>query len=305
MIKKIPPYLKTGDEIALIAPAGYMAFEKIQACIDRLQEWGYSVLLGDTTHSNSETYFSGTDEERINDLQQFLDNPSVRAIICVRGGYGLSRMIDRLNFRKFKKHPKWIIGFSDVTVLHAHIHRNYGIASLHAPMANAFNGKPDSDPYIKSLKHALEGTPASYECDANPFNKTGEVKGELIGGNLSLLAHLCGTASDIKTKNRILFLEDIGEQLYNIDRMMIQLKRSGKFDRLKGLIIGGFTDCKDTERPFGKSVYQIIKEHVAEYKYPVCFDFPVSHEEKNYALKCGVAYQLSVGAEKTLLEEIK
>lgn len=207
----IPPYLQKGDTIGIVAPAGYMPIEKMQTCIETLDSWGYNVRLGETTHSNSQNYFSGTDEERLNDLQQMLDDRNINAILCARGGYGVSRIIDRINFKKFRKHPKWIIGFSDITVLHSHIFSNYRIASLHAPMAAAFNDGEFNNPYVHSLKDAIEGKPAHYECPAHGFNKNGEAKGQLVGGNLSLLAHLSGTDSDVRTKNKILFLEDVGE----------------------------------------------------------------------------------------------
>lgn len=300
----IPPYLQRGDTIGIVAPAGFMPIEKMQTCIETLDDWGYTVQLGATTHSNSQNYFSGTDDERLNDLQQMLDDRNIKAILCARGGYGTGRIIDQIDFKKFEKHPKWIIGFSDITVLHCHIFSNYKIASLHAPMAAAFNDSEFDNPYILSLKNALEGKPAHYECAAQGFNKTGEAKGILVGGNLSLLAHLIGTDSDIKTKNKILFLEDVGEYLYSVDRLLLQLKRSGKFDDLAGLIIGGFTDNKDTERPFGKSVYDIIYEQVGNYDFPICFGFPVSHEKENYALKIGGKYKLSVSNEVSILQEV-
>jgi muramoyltetrapeptide carboxypeptidase len=299
----IPPYLKPGDTIGILAPAGYMPFQKMQTCIQTLQSWGYNVAKGATTQSRSENYFSGTDEERLNDLQAMLDDRSIKAILCARGGYGLTRIVDKLNFKKFKKHPKWIIGFSDVTVLHAHIYSNYKIATLHAPMAAAFNDDEFNNDYIHSFKNALDGKPAEYSCEAHEFNNTGNAKGELVGGNLSLLAHLSGTVSEINTKNRILFLEDVGEYLYNIDRMLLQLKRGKKLDKLAGLVIGGFTDCKDTERPFGRSAYEIIYDQVKSYDFPICFDFPVSHARENYALKIGVEYELKVTNEVTLLTE--
>jgi muramoyltetrapeptide carboxypeptidase len=299
----IPGYLQKGDTIGIVAPAGFMPIEKMQTCIETLDSWGYTVQLGTTTHSNSQNYFSGTDEERLNDLQQMLDDRNIKAVLCARGGYGISRIIDQINFKKFRKHPKWIIGFSDITVLHSHIFSNYKIASLHAPMAAAFNDGEFNNPYILSLKDALEGTPSHYECGPHAFNKTGEAKGQLVGGNLSLLAHLIGTKSDIKTKNKILFLEDVGEYLYNVDRLLVQLKRSGKFDKLAGLVIGGFTDSKDTERPFGKSVYDIIYEHVNEFDFPICFDFPVSHAKENYALKVGAKYHLQIQNDKVILWE--
>jgi muramoyltetrapeptide carboxypeptidase len=300
----IPSYLQKGDTIGIVAPAGFMPIEKMQTCIDTLDSWGYNVQLGETTHSNSQNYFSGTDDERLSDLQQMMDDRNIKAILCARGGYGTSRIIDRINFKKFRKHPKWIIGFSDITVLHSHIFSNYKIASMHAPMAAAFNEGGFTNPFIVSLKDALEGKPSHHECAYHAFNNAGEAKGQLVGGNLSLLCHLIGTGSDIKTKNKILFLEDVGEYLYNIDRMLVQLKRSGKLDKLAGLIIGGFTDSKDTERPFGKSVYDIIYEQVNEYDYPVCFDFPVSHDKENYALKVGGKYKLSITNEISVLQEI-
>jgi muramoyltetrapeptide carboxypeptidase len=170
-------------------------------------------------------------------------------------------------------------------------------------MAAAFNDGEFDNQYIHSLKDALSGIPSHYECAPHAFNKTGEAKGELVGGNLSLLAHLIGTKSDIKTKDRILFLEDVGEYLYNVDRLLLQLKRSGKFDKLAGLIIGGFTESKDTERPFGKSIYDIIYEQVGDYDFPICFGFPVSHDKENYALKIGVEFQLQVQSEKAILWE--
>lgn len=300
---KVPPYLKKGDTIGIVCPAGYMALEKAQACINVLQEWGYKVKPGKTLNSASENYFSGSDAERLDDFQQMLDDDEVNAVLCARGGYGIGRIIDAISFKKFKHSPKWIIGYSDVTVLHTHIYTNYKIATLHAPMASAFNDDGYKNEFIQSLKDALEGKKARYHCEPHVFNRKGEAIGELVGGNLSLLAHLVGSPSDLKTKGRILFLEDVGEYLYNIDRMMWQLKRSGKLDKLAGLIIGGFTDTKDTTRPFGKTVYEIIHDIIEEYEYPVCFGFPVSHENENYALKEGVGYKLKVGGKKVMLEE--
>ncbi|HEY0354929.1 MAG TPA: LD-carboxypeptidase [Flavisolibacter sp.] len=302
---KIPPYLKKGDTIGIVAPAGYMPIEKMQACIETLDSWGYTVRMGSTTHSLSQNYFSGTDKQRLDDLQQMLDDPGIHAILCARGGYGLSRIIDQVSFKKFRKKPKWIIGFSDITVMHSHLLSNYKIASLHAPMAAAFNDGEFNNPYIRSLQKALEGEAANYECASNPLNRPGKVKGQLVGGNLSLLAHTIGTPSEIETKNKILFLEDIGEYLYNVDRMLLQLKRSGKLDKLGGLIIGGFTENKDTDRPFGKEIHDIIYDQVKEYKYPLCFDFPVSHEKENYALKIGARYQLVIGESGVSLSEIQ
>ncbi|WP_207514440.1 S66 peptidase family protein [Longitalea luteola] len=300
---KVPPYLQPGHTIALVCPSGFMAIEKAQTCIDVLQQWGYKVKVGTTVGSHSSNYFSGTDEERLINFQQILDDDDVHAVLCARGGYGLSRIIDHISFKKFKKQPKWVIGFSDITVLHSHIYSNCGVATLHAPMAAAFNDGGYANEFVGSLKLALEGKRLRYECPGHTFNKKGEAVGELVGGNLALLAHLVGTASDIKTKGRILFIEDVGEYLYNVDRMMRQLQRSGKLNKLAGLIIGGFSDMKDTERPFGQNVYEIIHEIVKEYDYPVSFGFPVSHEKENYALKVGMGYRLKVGKSKVVLDE--
>ncbi|MBI2729734.1 MAG: LD-carboxypeptidase [Sphingobacteriales bacterium] len=299
----IPPYLQKGDTIGITCPAGYMTREKAQTCIDTLQNWGYEVMIGDTLGSNSGNYFSGTDEERLYELQAMLDDDNIKAILCGRGGYGVGRIIEQIDFSTFKKKPKWVIGFSDITILHSHIYSNYKTATLHAPMAAAFNDGGDTSEFIASLKNALEGKKIKYQIAVHDFNRKGEAIGEVVGGNLALLAHCTGTSSDIKTKGKILFIEDVGEYLYNVDRMLCQLKRSGKLDKLAGLIIGGFTDMKDTERPFGKTVEEIIKESIAAYDYPVCFNFPVSHGKENLALKIGVGYKLKVGKNKVILEE--
>ena len=300
---KYPPYLQPGDTIGIVCPAGYMAYEKAETCIRTLKEWGYNVKVGATLGGNSSNYFSGDDEERLADFQQMLDNDEVKAILCGRGGYGVTRIIDKINFKKFKKQPKWIIGYSDITVLHSHLYANYYISSLHAPMAGAFNDEGSLNEYVLSLKNVLAGEKIKHSIDAHEYNRKGEAIGELVGGNLSILAHLTGSDSDIKTKGRILFIEDVGEYIYGTERMMQQLKRSGKLSKLAGLIVGGFTDTKDTERPFGKTVYETIRDIVHEYDYPVCFGFPVSHGKENYALKVGVGYKLKVGKSKVSLEE--
>ncbi|MEO5783825.1 MAG: LD-carboxypeptidase [Ginsengibacter sp.] len=306
----IPPYLQKGDIVGLVCPAGFMPLEKAQVAIDTLEQWGFKVRVGNTVGGESKNYFSGTDTERLKDLQQMMDDKKIKAIMCARGGYGMGRIIDELNFKKLKKNPKWIIGFSDITVLHSHLFTKYKMASLHAPMAAAFNDDhPDSyqdkNEFVESLHKALTGEEGSYKCATHPFNKNGKVTGRLIGGNLSLLAHLIGTSSDINTKNTILFIEDIGEYIYNIDRMLFQLKRSGKLEKLAGLIIGKFSDMKDTERPLGQTTEEVIRDVIKEYDYPVCFNFPVSHEKENYALKIGLEYELTVADKNVTLKEYK
>ncbi len=298
----IPPYLSKGDTIGVVCPSGFMPAEKAETCLFVLKQWGYKVRVGKTL-GNQYNYFSGSDEERLNDMQQMLDDKSVNAILCARGGYGAVRIIDKLDFKKFRKKPKWIIGFSDITVLHAHLLRRYNIASLHAPMAVAFNDDEYKNYYVQSLQKALEGIKAKYKTTSHLYNKKGKALGKLAGGNLSLMSNLFCTPSDVKTAGKILFLEDVGEYIYNIDRMFYQLKRSGKLDKLAGLIIGGFTEAKDTPIPFGKDVYEVIHDVVKDYNYPICFQFPVSHDKENYALKIGVEYKLTVADEGVTLKE--
>jgi muramoyltetrapeptide carboxypeptidase len=232
-----------------------------------------------------------------------MDDPDVKAILCGRGGYGTGRIIERLDFSKFRKRPKWIIGFSDITILNAHLFSRYRIASLHGPMANAFNDDGYKNEYVQSLRAALKGKKGKYRASCHPFNHPGKAAGILVGGNLALLTHLVGTSSDFDTRGKILFLEDVGEYLYNIDRMLYQLKRSGKLDQLAGLVFGKFSDVKDTETPFGKTADEILHDVVKEYRFPICFDFPVSHETENYALKTGLVYELTVTKNKVSLKE--
>lgn len=299
----IPPNLKKGDTIGITCPAGYMEINKVKTCVASLESWGYNVIVGRTVGSNSTNYFSGTDAERAHELQEMMNDKNIHAILCGRGGYGLSRIIDQLDFRPLKKLPKWIIGFSDITVLLAHLYTKQKIASLHSPMAKAFNNGGGTNNYVQSLRKALRGTKIQYSCAAYSLNRIGEAEGEVIGGNLSLVAHLIGTASAYKTAGKILFLEDIGEYIYGIDRMMMQLKRAGVLNNLAALIIGGFTDIKDTERPFGDTVEGLIAKHTAEYDYPICFKFPISHAQDNYAIKIGLTYRLKITARKTILKE--
>jgi muramoyltetrapeptide carboxypeptidase len=298
----LPPYLSTGDTIGIVCPSGFMPFEKAKTCISVLQQWGFKVKTGPTL-GNQFHYFSGTDEERLHDLQLMLDDKEVKAILCGRGGYGLTRIIDKVNFKQFRKHPKWIIGYSDITLLLCHVYSRLNIASLHSPMAAAFNDDEYKSDYVQSLRKAITGKKYRLNCPPHDYNQTGNASGELVGGNLALLAHIVGTPSDIKTKGKILFIEDVGEYVYNADRMLQQLKRSGKLEKLAGLVVGGFSDMKDTTIPFGKDIYEVVKQLIQEYDYPVCFQFPVGHARENYALKVGVSYSLKVTKKKVLLQE--
>ena len=298
-----PPNIQPGDTIGLVCPAGSIPIEKVQNCIQTLEKWGYRVQLGKTVGSKKDC-FSATDMERMQDVQAMLDDENIKAIICARGGYGMSRIIGALNFSKFNTHPKWVVGFSDITVLHGYMHEQLKISSIHGPMAGAFNVDEGESRYTLSLKDTLEGKPVVYLSKAHELNKQGTVKAEMIGGNLCLLAHGIGTNAQIDTKGKILFIEDIGEQLYNIDRMMLQLKRAGMLKKLKGLVVGGFTDNKDTERTFGKTAYQIIYEAVEEYKYPRCFGFPISHEKENVAIQIGAKYKLIIDETQVTLSSL-
>jgi muramoyltetrapeptide carboxypeptidase len=309
-ILTIPPYLRPGDTIGITSPAGYITLEEIQPAILQMEGWGFKIKTGDTIGKKDFT-FGGTDEERREDFQQMLDNPKIKAIMCARGGYGVVRIIDKLNWEKFKTKPKWIIGFSDITVFHAHISRNFGVASIHSKMCNSFpddwdTAEPIQIETIESIHKTLRGVKMKYSAVPNMNNKQGSGEGILVGGNLKLMETLAGTASDLKTDNKILFVEDTGEYMYNIDRMFWNLKRTGKLTKLAGLIIGGFKVKKDDDtEDFGKTLEQVVLEKVKNYKYPVCFDFPVGHQRNNFAYKHGAGHHLSVKADTVTLTEIR
>ena len=305
---KIPPYLKKGDTIAICSPAGFITLGDCEVAIKMIESWGLTVKVGISIGKKDFT-FGGTDEERRSDFQQMLDDENVKAIMCARGGYGIVRIIDKLDFSNFVNKPKWIMGFSDATVLHSHINKNFGIATIHSKMCNSFVDPAIAESIqletLDSIRKCLIGEKIIYNVPLNPNNKIGIGKGTLVGGNLKTLESLAASMSDINTKNKILFVEDTGEYLYSIDRMFYNLKRSGKLDKLAGLIVGGFKIKKDDEiDAFGKTLEQIVLEKVSEYNYPVCFDFPVGHQKNNSALKCGVKHLLSVSTDKSILEEI-
>ncbi len=305
-----PSYLKKGDTIGITCPAGFIIAEDILPAINKIKEWGFKIKIGSTVEKKDFT-FGGTDEERLQDFQQMLDDKNIKAIMCARGGYGAVRIIDALDFKKFTANPKWIIGFSDVTVIHSHLNKNLGIASVHSKMCNSFpadwsKAEPVQIETIESIRKCLAGEKMTYNIVPNEKNKTGIAEGILVGGNLKTLETLAGSKSDINTDGKILFVEDTGEYLYSIDRMFWNLKRSGKLNKLKGLIIGGFkVKPVDTiEEEFGKNLFDIVLEKVKEYNYPVCFDFPVGHQKNNFALKCGVKHQLNIGLSKVNLKEV-
>lgn len=295
----IPPYLNKGDKIYLLAPSAFMPIEQIQRCIITFKLWGFNPIIGETVGLEYH-YFAGTELARLNDLQYALNEPSIKAIFCIRGGYGLSHIIDKIDFSLFCKNPKWIIGFSDITILQNHIFTVYGIASLHAPMANAFNNT-NADENIQFIYDVLVGKKSNYIVPPNKNNQFGKCTGVLVGGNLSLIAHLIGTISSINTHNKILFLEDVGEYLYSIDRMIIQLKRANIFNNIAGLILGGFTELNDTQNKFGATIEEILTHHFKHLKIPVAFNFPISHGNENLPVKIGSIYTLEITENNTKL----
>ena len=306
---KIPPYLQKGDTIGITCPSGFITPEDIQPGVRKMQEWGFEIRVGDTVGARDFT-FAGSDDERIKDFQNMLDDPSIKAIMLGRGGYGAVRIIDDINFKKFSSKPKWIIGFSDATVIHSHLNKRFGIASIHSKMCNSFPAdwqlaEQTQIDSIDSIRKCLAGEKVDYPVVPNINNKAGTGEGVLVGGNLSILENLSGTDSDIITGNKILFLEEVGEYPYNIDRMLWNLKRTGKLEKLKGLIIGGFKNKPDDPgEEFGKTIYDMVLEKTKGCNFPVCFDFPVGHQKENYALKCGVKHRLTVSEKEVHLKEI-
>jgi muramoyltetrapeptide carboxypeptidase len=284
MVMITPPLLKKGDTIGIVSTARKISKEELSNFLQMLKSWGLQFVLGKSIGAEHHQ-FAGSDALRAIDLQEMMDNPEVKAIWCARGGYGTVRLIDTLDFSKFKKSPKWIIGYSDVTVLHSHIH-NFGIETLHANMAMELDIKTIAT--RETIKDVLFGN--NYEINTseeNLKNRTGTSQGQLVGGNLSLLYSLIGSPSQIKTDDKILFIEDLDEMLYHIDRMMQNLNRNGLLKNLKGLIVGGMSDMKDNTIPFGKTAEEIIMEVVADYSYPVCYHFPAGHIMDNRALIFG------------------
>ncbi|REA57515.1 LD-carboxypeptidase [Dyadobacter luteus] len=291
-----PPFLKPGDKVGVVAPASVVRYDDLKEGIAMLRdEWELEVVEG-TTLKSSFNQFSATDEDRLQDLQRMLDDPEIKAVIAARGGYGCSRIIDQLDYSTLLKSPKWVVGFSDLTALLAGLYQN-GIAGMHAPMAKSITqiGAVEA---AESLKGALFGNLPVYDISAHELNRIGEASGQLIGGNLCLFAHLIGSPTDTDTNGKILFIEDVNEYMYNLDRMMIQLKRAGKLDHLAGLIVGQFSDMRDNSSPsFGKDANEIIAEHTSTYKYPVCYNFPVGHVADNRTMIVGATAHLAITKE--------
>lgn len=295
----IPAYLKPGDTVAIISTARKITKSELNPALKLLAKMKLKAVLGHTIGAE-EHQFAGSDSLRTRDFQAMMDNPNVKAIWCARGGYGTVRILDGLNFSGFRENPKWIIGYSDITALHSHIH-NFGIETLHAQMPLDIEKK--SQEAQEGVFQVLFGNKYSITAvSENEENKTGQAKGILVGGNLSVLYSLCGSPSEINTDGKILFLEDLDEYLYHIDRMFQNLKRNGLFDNLAGLVIGGFTQLHDNTIPFGKTIEKIVKDTTGDANYPVCFNFPAGHVKDNRALIFGRQAQLEVATHTISLE---
>jgi muramoyltetrapeptide carboxypeptidase len=292
-----PSPLKPGDKVAIVATARKISRSETEPAEKIFENWGYTIAKGLHLY-DEDRQFAGTDNERWTDLQLALDDPSVKAILFARGGYGTVRIVDKLDFSKYMKNPKWLIGFSDVTALLSHIEHHCKVETIHGPMAVTL--PLCSQAVLDRIHDILSARTVTYHADAHILNKRGSVKGELVGGNLSVIYSLSGTPSEIHSRGKILFLEDLDEYLYHIDRMMMNLKRSGKLDGLKGLIVGGMTDMNDNKVPFGMTAEEIIYDAVKEYDYPVCFGFPSGHINDNNPLVIGRKVALQVSEQVTL-----
>ena len=298
-----PPFVKPGSKIRIVSPAGKVKKEFVLSTVEWLEKQGYKVELG--KHIFAQHFqFAGTDTQRFEDLQIALDDPECSAIICSRGGYGIVRIINQLDFARFIKNPKWLVGYSDITILHS-ILNNLGVATIHGVMPKSFlddDGNPTES--LISLMNLLKVKEKKYSIPPTEFNRSGFASAEFVGGNLSLISSLQGTKYELDTTGKILFLEDIDEFLYHSDRMIHQLKLAGKLDNLAGLVLGDFTEMKDNESPFGKTIHEIFLDAVKEFDYPVCFGFPAGHNKKNLALAFGETWHLDVSKIESVLTKL-
>jgi muramoyltetrapeptide carboxypeptidase len=288
-----PPYLQQGDTIGITAPAGGLSIPEITSAVDLFRQWGFHVVYGRHLF-NRRGSFAGTDKQRASDVQKMLDDPKIKTIVCARGGYGSIRMVGKLNFEKFIKAPKWLVGYSDITVLHATLQQCLGIESIHGAMPRVVPPKQPDMVSFDSLRAMLFGEVSEYNLQPHRLNRTGHGTGILVGGNLSVLYSIAGTKYDPELQGKILFIEDLNEYLYHIDRMMMNLKVRGKLSALKGIVVGHMTDMKGSASGFHKPAYKIIEEAVAEYHYPVLYNFPAGHDHPNLSLPLGREVTLSV-----------
>lgn len=295
----IPPFLHKDAVVRLVSPAGVIDANLVDGAAECLKSWGLDVRIGNHA-STRNGRFAGNNDQRLCDLQEALDDPACKAIFCTRGGYGTVQIIEKLNWDAFLKHPKWLIGYSDITMLHALLQKK-GICSIHGGMAKALMESLTSEQeHVTLLRDILYGSFPSYSCEAHALNRIGTTKGVLSGGNLSILYSLRGTSYDFIPERSILFIEDIGEKPYVVDRMMHNLKLGGCLARISGLIVGNFSDFEE-DPLFGKSVSEIILDAVSDYSYPVCFNFPVGHDGRNLPMINGAEVQFEVGEQSTRL----
>ena len=293
-----PNFLKKGDIIEILAPAKFILEKDISFAKSFLEELGYQVYI-DKSNFISDGVFAGTKSDRTERLQKSLDNKNIKAILFARGGYGALQIIDDLNFTKFVRNPKWLIGFSDITTIICHIQQNFKIQSIHAPMAYNFNFTDKR--YLKMLARVLEGKRESVKIKSSNYDTTGIVEGEVIGGNLSILYSLVGSRSLTNLQNQILFIEEVDEYLYHFERMLISLDRCGFLSNISGIIVGQMTSMHDNEIGFGKELNQIVFDITEKYNYPKCFDFPLGHIKENTPIVVGSKVRLSVAKDYTTL----
>lgn len=286
-----PKHLQVGDKVGITCTARKVNQAEIKDAIQILESWGLQIVLG-TTIGKAYHQFGGTDAERLEDFQHMLNDKQLKAILAARGGYGTIRIVDDLNFNTYMQQPKWLVGFSDFTCIHNILNCNIGVETIHAPMPITFQSNTPTS--LQSLKDALFGNPLEYTFPSHQLNKIGVAEGEVIGGNLSILYNLLGTKTILSTTHTILFIEDLDEYLYHIDRMMMAMKRANKLQNLKAIIVGGMTEMKDNPIPFGKTAEEIIFEHTSQYNYPICFNFPAGHIADNRAIILGKKAHLSI-----------
>lgn len=294
----IVPALQPGDAVGIVCLAKKLTLEEIQPGIILLESWGLRVVVGESVGAEDHQ-FGGSDELRATDFQQMLDNPEIKAVFSARGGYGTTRILDQIDFSQFFTQPKWVVGFSDITALLCHLH-TFGIESLHATMPKLM-AQPGTQEADETLRRALFGEPLTYTLPGHPLNRAGSSQGQVVGGNLILLDTIVNTPSDIDYDGKILFLEDVGEYFYNVDRVLVHMRRMGRLRNLAGLVVGQFNEMEDNQVPFGKTVNEIVLEHCAGYDYPICFDFPIGHVPRNLAMIVGRQATLQVSAKEITL----
>jgi len=295
-----PPYLKAGDSVAIVAPSGILKnrTSEVQKAKKMLESWGLKVVVGDHVFNKS-NHFAGTDDERCEDFQKALDNPNIKAIWSARGGYGAVRILDNLDYTKFREQPKWVIGYSDITALHSQVH-NLGFESLHAMMCTSLtNDLEEIKETVSTFKAAVFGKPMTYALEGSNYNRTGNTSGQLVGGNLTILHTMLGSNTSLDMDGKILFFEEIGEYAYHIDRMLQSLKRAGYFENCKGVIIGNMSKVKKNTTPWGTPVEQLILDALSDYNFPIVFNMPAGHEKDNRALIFGRTIEIKVEKEKS------